>query len=172
VELVNGQEAKAKPKLATAPVDGFVRDPQAMRHQVVYRGQRHLRVRLSHLTTEVSDTDRLQQSIAVLPDVTAVRLNRVARSLSVEYDASLITSIGLEVAVLHCCNTALGANLQPQTETIVLTQTRQTVGHQVIHQTPWRIRLRIPRVAEDADYANRLVALANGISGVLEVDLR
>jgi len=169
VELVNGQEAK--PRLATAPVDEFVRDPQAMRHQVIYRGQRHLRVRLPHLPTEVSDTDRLQQSIAVLPGVTAVRLNRVARSLSVEYDDSLIASTGLEVAVLHCCDTALGADLRPQTETIVLTQTRQTVGHQVIHQTPWRIRLRIPRVAEDADYANRLVALANGISGVLEVRL-
>ena len=52
-----------------------------------------------------------------------------------------------------------------------ITQTRQTVGYQVVHQTPWRLRLRLSRLAEDADYASRLLALANNIKGVCEVRL-
>ena len=169
---MNGRAAK--PQSATATLEALLGEPSPSRAcQIVYRGQSHLRVRLPYLTAERCDQERLQQSLTALTGVTDVRLNPVARSLSVAYDPGVVVSTNLEAAVLHCCELSLIDLSAHQTpvEPLCLTQTRQTVGYEVLHQTPWRLRLRIPRVAEDTDYADRLDALAHSIHGVLEVRL-
>ena len=95
-------------------------------------------LRLPYLTVKRCDTERLQQSVAALLGVTDVRLNAMARSLSVAYDPGLVVSGELEAAVLHGCEVGM-IDLsvgQPPVAPLCLTQTRQTVGYDVLHQTP------------------------------------
>ncbi len=44
--------------------------------------------------------------------------------------------------------------------------TNQTVGYQTVHQTPWYLRLKVPRLGDDAEYAQRLLGLVQAIEGV------
>ncbi len=47
--------------------------------------------------------------------------------------------------------------------------TSYTVGYQIVHHTPWYLRLKVPRLGDDAEYAQRLLGLVTGIAGVTQV---
>ena len=164
--LVNVEEGPLQSeKAASKKFAGKLSQPSV--YEVIYRGQTHVRVRLLQWRREPSYAEFLKQLVTKLSGVTDVRFNRSAYSLSVAYDPGLITGDALEAALLDCCETAFTHILasQPSSESMYITQTRQTVGYQVVHQTPWRLRLRLPRLAEDAEYACRLIALANSVRG-------
>ncbi|MBC7515260.1 MAG: heavy metal translocating P-type ATPase, partial [Alkalinema sp. FL-bin-369] len=43
------------------------------------------------------------------------------------------------------------------------------MSYQIAHQTPWHLRLKVASLGEDAEYAQRLMALATAIEGVVQV---
>jgi len=47
--------------------------------------------------------------------------------------------------------------------------TSLTMSYQIAHQTPWHLRLKVVSLGEDAEYAQRLMALATAIEGVVQV---
>ena len=47
--------------------------------------------------------------------------------------------------------------------------TSRTVGHQTCHQTPWYLRLKVPRLGADPEYAQRLSELVTAIPSVTQV---
>jgi len=142
--------------------------PEVKSDQIVCRGQTHLRVRLPYLSLEQND-DQWQTKIAALSGVGTVRFNRAARSLRIDYDPDSISS-DFETEVLHCLRDSLPRPDSIEPPAVIQTiETHQTVGYEIAHQTPWRIRLKIPRIVEDADYASRLVTLINAIKGISSV---
>ena len=64
---------------------------------------------------------------------------------------------------------------QPRSSTKLLSavepssETSHTVGYQIVHHTPWYLRLKLPKLGDDADYAQRLLGLVTGIASVASV---
>ncbi len=151
----------------TAPIEDLEAERADEFCQIIYRGQRHLRVRMTQLPQ--GEDDRWQKSIAALSGVIAVRFNRAARSLRVEYALDIAGSDS-EPELLDCLRGCLpGSNPVQPPAVIQMLDTHHTVGYEIVHQTPWRIRLKIPRLVEDANYTHRLVTLINAIKGVSAV---
>ena len=67
--------------------------------------------------------------------------------------------------------TAHSVDLEPQSLPVEISdsQTSPTVGHQTIHQTPWYLRLKVPRLGADPEYAQRLSELVTAIPSVTQV---
>ncbi len=63
------------------------------------------------------------------------------------------------------------ANLgqQPLPTEILAIETSQKVAYQAIHKTPWYLRLKVPRLEADPDYARRLLGLVEQIDRVAKV---
>ncbi len=143
--------------------------PADVPYEIVYRGHQHVRVRVPALLSPHGPAD-WQPAIAALPGVTAVRFNRLARSLTVAYEPGGMASGDREAKLLHCLQSCAMAASSPEPAVeVAITDTRQTVGYRVVHQTPWYLRLCVPRLVEDADYTSRLMALVQAVNGVLEV---
>jgi|GEM_PF-4009852 hypothetical protein len=71
--------------------------------------------------------------------------------------------------MLTTAKTEVLVNLeQPPTKLLAAVEPRVTtsltVGYQIAHQTPWYLRLKVARLGEDAEYAQRPIALATAIA--------
>ena len=76
--------------------------------------------------------------------------------------------------MLTTVKTEILVNLEKPTQNLLAAAepsvtTSLTMSYQIVHQTPWHLRLKVASLGEDAEYAQRLMALATAIEGVVHV---
>lgn len=76
--------------------------------------------------------------------------------------------------MLTTVKTEILVNLEKPTQNLLAAAepsvtTSLTMSYQIAHQTPWHLRLKVASLGEDVEYAQRLMALATAIEGVVQV---
>ncbi len=138
--------------------------------QVIYRSNHRLRINVVPHLENIEYGNQLKQKIELLQFVSNVRINPVAKSIAIEYNADGIDLNLIEEKILSCIEQVDLSEifLNSTVEPLGLNQTVHTVGYEVIHRNPQRLRVRIPRLGNDPDYGGRLNYLMRSIAGVVE----
>lgn len=135
-------------------------------YQVVHTNERRIRVCISRLSKDSEYARRLKQVIESLHFVTDVRINPAASSLAIEYEAKGVPSSSIQEKILSLVQQVtlgetqlslnLAANELKSKVPASPTNQWQKVEYKVVHQNQRRIRVCVPRLAEDAEYARKL----------------
>lgn len=146
--------------------------------QVVHRNERRIRVLVPKLAWDEEYATRLQQIVESLNFVTDVRVNQGAKSLAVEYEAKGVPTSLVEEKILSCIQLANFKETLIKFDPIVFeseisipTNEPSKVEYQVVHQNAKRIRVLVPRLAFDTDYAEKLKYLAQSLDYVTNVHI-
>ncbi len=153
------------------PLKVGVRPSAKVAYAIVHQNDARVRLRIDALISQ-GYAARLEAAVQMLNGVTEVRVNAAARSLAVEYQ-----SVPLDVLrnrLIDCIQTAALDSDSSQADLsdgYLSVEVSHMVGYQVLHRTPYRLRLQIPKLADDPDYAARLKILAEGLEFVAAVHL-
>jgi Cu2+-exporting ATPase len=135
-------------------------------------------LKVFRLATDAAYGKRLQQLVGSLDFVTDVRINSVAQSLIVEYESTRESSAKLiQEALINCIQTA-SLSVSENQLTVPYHQTSiedlasitvSTVGYEVIHRNPLYLRIKIPKLAHDSEYCNKLHYLASSLDFIVSI---
>ncbi len=132
-------------------------------YKVIHRQRGRIRLNVPRLTLDSNEVSLLTEAIKSHAFVTDLRINPAAKSIVVEYQPELDSSL-VEEKIISCCQRVSLSHLNNfdprETEfTEVDAPYQQMVGYQILHRNPLYMRVCIPRLAEDSEYADKLQRL-------------
>jgi Cu2+-exporting ATPase len=144
-------------------------------YHVVHQNDRRIRLCIPGLGYEPEYANHLQELISSLHFVTEVHLNPNAHSLAVEYKLEGNSSSRLREKIIRCIeDNSLTEILEEQLklgsheDDSELVSSKEVEYH-VVHQNQQRIRLKVPLLAEDSEYGEKLKYLIKSRLEVTEV---
>jgi len=140
-------------------------------YKVIHRQQGRIRVNVPKLAFDANEVSLLTEAIKSLAFVIDVRINPAAKSIAVEYQPGWDS---VEEKIISCCQSVslsgILSGFNPRdTEFAAVDLTvpyQQMVGYQIVHRNLYRMRISIPRLAEDAEYADKLQRLLETLEWV------
>jgi len=146
-------------------------------YQIIHQNNIRIRFHIPGLGHEPEYATHLQELLSSLHFVTAVHISPLAHSLAVEYEPKSYSSVKLREKIIRCvANKGLSEileselQLESEKETPVLFCTKEVPYH-FVHQNQQRLRINIPRLAEDQDYGYKLEYLIKSQLEVAEVHI-
>ncbi len=161
--------------LTTAESISSTNEVEELNYHVVHKNEQRLRIFLPRVAEDLEYSQTLKQVIESFSLVTDVRINSAAKSIAIEYKTEGVSSSLIQEKILTCIELSLSedlskldlANLSPGVAQVDKLQ--QIVGYEVVHKNARRIRISIPRLAADTEYAHKLKYLVESIDEVSEV---
>lgn len=149
-------------------------------YRIIHKNEQRLRIETPRVAYDSEYCQTLKQVIEKLNFVTDVRINPAARSISIEFRNRGVASSLIQEKILRYIeqvnvlespenvdlvrNDEMLLNTQFSVSTVV-----QIVGYEVVHKNERYIRMNIPRLATDTDYALKLKYLVESIDGIADV---
>ena len=152
---------------------------EAVEYRMVHRTDRRIRVQIPSLS-DLAYGNRLKQQIEQINGVLEVHLNDAARSIAVEFAPQSISPTLIHEKVLSCIQSARISAVLDSPETaqadnfaneMAASKLPQTVGYQVLHRNQRYLRIQIPRLTDDQEYAQKLHYLVESLDSVNSVRL-
>jgi Cu2+-exporting ATPase len=146
-----------------------------LNYQVVHKNEQRLRVFLPRLAEDLEYSQTLKQVIESFNLVTDVQINLAAKSIAIEYKTEGFSSSFIQDEILTCIELSLSEDLSKLDLAInppgvaKVERLQQIVGYKIVHKNLRRIRISIPRLATDTEYACTLKYLVESIDSVTEV---
>ena len=146
-----------------------------LNYQVVHKNEQRLRVFLPRLAEDLEYSQTLKQVIESFNLVTDVQINLAAKSIAIEYKTEGFSSSFIQDEILTCIELSLSEDLSKLDLAInppgvaKVERLQQIVGYKIVHKNHRRIRISIPRLATDTEYARTLKYLVESIDSVTEV---
>lgn len=172
--MVTAKKVRVKPVTVCAS-DRDIQSEKIDRY-IIHQTDGRIRIKIPKLAIDRDYADRLHHLVEQLEFITDVRINLSSRSIAVQYK-SLQDSRYIQSQILDCIP---AASLLPENRVRVGILDRQnpdpitlesTIGYQVKHRNDRYLRIQIPYLADNPEYASNLQYLVESITHSLNVKI-
>ncbi|AUB43256.1 copB, Cu2+-exporting ATPase (plasmid) [Nostoc flagelliforme CCNUN1] len=159
-------------------VSSIYEEVDKLGYKVIHSNERRLRIYLPRLAVDTEYAKTLKQVMESFDFVTDVRINPAAKSIAIEHDNQGVSSTLIQEKILsYIEQVSIAETLQNQNfdflldaqTDIAFIKTVSFVAYEVVHKNERRIRVLIPRLGDDVEYARKLKYLVESINEVVDV---